>query len=284
MLNFRYHALSLVAVFLALAIGVVLGVAIGDKGIVSGARKELEKSLRGDLSKARDRNADLASQLGVRDGYEGKTYPALVTGLLRGNQVGLVAIGNLPNNYGSEVRDALRPTGARLASVSVVASPLGLGGIAKDLGRQLFPHLQRSKRQLERFGRRIGHQLATGGPLPRRVRGSLFSSSQGSFRRLDAVVLARDRNGLDGKQKAAEDAFEKGLIAGLKAAPVTLVGVEQQNTDPSQVGFFKDNEISTVDDLDLTAGHAALVYVLGGRHGNFGTGAGDLLPARPRHP
>ena len=30
MLDFRYHALSLVAVFLALAIGIVLGVTIGD--------------------------------------------------------------------------------------------------------------------------------------------------------------------------------------------------------------------------------------------------------------
>jgi hypothetical protein len=40
MLNFRYHALSLVAVFLSLVIGLLLGVAIGDKGLVSsGARR-----------------------------------------------------------------------------------------------------------------------------------------------------------------------------------------------------------------------------------------------------
>jgi ABC-type proline/glycine betaine transport system permease subunit len=34
MFDFRYHALSLVAVFMALVIGILLGIAIGDKGLV----------------------------------------------------------------------------------------------------------------------------------------------------------------------------------------------------------------------------------------------------------
>ncbi|MDX6684158.1 MAG: Copper transport outer membrane protein MctB, partial [Baekduia sp.] len=44
MLDFRYHALSLVAVFLALAIGIVLGVTIGNSLLT-----DAERSLRGDL-------------------------------------------------------------------------------------------------------------------------------------------------------------------------------------------------------------------------------------------
>ena len=52
MFTARYHAISLVAVFLALGIGVLLGVALGEEGIVSGASRDLEKSLRGDLDQA----------------------------------------------------------------------------------------------------------------------------------------------------------------------------------------------------------------------------------------
>ena len=48
MLDFRYHALSLVAVFLALGIGIVLGATLGDS-VVSQANKDVRSSLRGDL-------------------------------------------------------------------------------------------------------------------------------------------------------------------------------------------------------------------------------------------
>src|SRR3977135_3002202 len=52
MFDFRYHALSLVAVFMALVIGILLGIAIGDKGLVSGTRKDLINSLRRDVGNA----------------------------------------------------------------------------------------------------------------------------------------------------------------------------------------------------------------------------------------
>ena len=71
----RYHAISLVAVFLALGIGVLLGVAIGEEGIVSGASRDLEKSLRGDLDQARSRNTELRRELAQRRGYERDVYP-----------------------------------------------------------------------------------------------------------------------------------------------------------------------------------------------------------------
>ena len=66
----RYHAISLIAVFLALGIGVVLGVAVGEEGIVSNASKDLEKSLRGDLDQARSRNSDLRHDLNARRTFE----------------------------------------------------------------------------------------------------------------------------------------------------------------------------------------------------------------------
>jgi len=63
MFDFRYHALSLVAVFLALMIGLLLGVAIGDRGLVSGAERNLRGSLRADVRRSRAQSADLRSQL-----------------------------------------------------------------------------------------------------------------------------------------------------------------------------------------------------------------------------
>jgi hypothetical protein len=41
-------------------------------------------------------------------------------------------------------------------------------------------------------------------------------------------------------------------------------------SDPSQVPWYQDRGISTVDDLDDVAGLTALVYVLAGAKGDYG--------------
>ena len=46
MLDYRYHALSLAAVLLALAVGVLIGVAIGDSNLVSSAKSGIVHDLR----------------------------------------------------------------------------------------------------------------------------------------------------------------------------------------------------------------------------------------------
>src|SRR5438046_2751566 len=98
--------MSLGAVFLALGIGVLLGVAIGENGVVSDASKNLEKSLRGDLNNARSTNSDLRRQLAIRDEYEQQAYEPLVKDLLSGWRVGVVAMGGLPGGYAGQVSDA----------------------------------------------------------------------------------------------------------------------------------------------------------------------------------
>ena len=57
MFDFRYHAVSLVAVLVALVVGVLLGVAIGDAGLVSSAEKSVRASLHADVNRARDEPA-----------------------------------------------------------------------------------------------------------------------------------------------------------------------------------------------------------------------------------
>jgi Copper transport outer membrane protein, MctB len=282
LLSFRYHALSLVAVFCALAIGVVLGVAIGDKGVVSGARRDLEKSLRGDLNESRKRSTEVNSQLDVRNSYERDAYPSLVRGLIRKDRVGVVAMGKLPDGTVDDVRAAIEPAGARLVSVAVVAAPLQLARVSSDLGgRRLARRLNRSQRRLSRFGRAVGRQIVEGGDLVSGARHSLFSSSRGQLGRLDAVVFVRDRGGLKGRDEQRQDTFESAFLDGMDSTGATIVGVEAQGTDPSQIGFMKDHDISSVDDIDLAAGQTALVYVLAGEDGHFGTRENALLPPRP---
>jgi hypothetical protein len=276
--------MSLGAVFLALGIGVLLGVAIGENGVVSGASKNLEKSLRGDLNNARSTSADLRRRLAVRDDYEQQTYEPLVKDLLSGWRVGIVAMGQLPGGDAAEVTDAIEPAGASVDSVSEIKAPLPLGALASAMQGTKLSRLDRSPDVLERFGKRIGRQLVNGGNLVGQLRHDLFSGSRGEYRGLDGVVYVRNRDGLDGQEKLAQDRFEAGLLEGFKETQSGLVGAETTQSDSSQIGFFGDHGVASVDDLDLTAGKTALVWVFAGSQtGNYGVkdSAQRLLPQGP---
>jgi len=74
--------------------------------------------------------------------------------------------------------------------------------------------------------------------------------------------------------------FEDGLMTGLSNNNGTVVGVETTDTKPSQVGWYRDHDLASVDDVDQLPGRAALVFALAGADGAFGTKstADGLLP------
>jgi hypothetical protein len=119
-----------------------------------------------------------------------------------------------------------------------------------------------------------------GGRLLRRIDRALFSTQAGGLHRLDAVVVYRDGPSLEGRQDADRDALEDGLVRGLREAGARTAGVETRTTDPSQIPWYGDRDLSTVDNVDDTAGHAALVFVLAGAEGDYGVkeSADALLP------
>jgi len=73
--DFRYHAVSLVAVLVALVAGVLLGVAIGDAGLVSSAEKSVRESLRGDVDSAREQRRETQRNLDAERRYSTAAYP-----------------------------------------------------------------------------------------------------------------------------------------------------------------------------------------------------------------
>src|SRR5207247_2043600 len=75
----RYHAASLAAVFLALAIGILIGVGLGHN-VIPAAQQDLEQSLKSDLSDARGRADTLQGQLNQERDFSQQVFPSLVGG------------------------------------------------------------------------------------------------------------------------------------------------------------------------------------------------------------
>jgi Copper transport outer membrane protein, MctB len=272
----RYHVASLAAVFLALGIGILIGTGLG-KNVVNDTTRKLESSLKGDLESARAQASSLRGQLRQQQEFAQAVYPALTRKALAGARLAVIALGGLDDSLRSDIEHVLglhNGTGARLREFAVVREPPDLAGLNADLrGTHIHP-LRRGNGSLPKLGRRAGHALLFGGPFFRRVSGSLLARRSGNPGGIGGVVVARTSPPDQRPAAAAATSeLEAGILDGLAAAGVPAVGVERTDADPSSMSLFHGHGLTTVDDLDLTAGQVSLVYALRGARGSFGIGA-----------
>jgi hypothetical protein len=276
----RYHAASLAAVFLALAVGILLGVGLGDN-VVSGTEENLRESLEGDIDEAQAEADELRGELEREQAFAARAYPALVGDTLRGRTIGLFGFGGLSGEITGDVSDALEPTGGELAQVSVVQRPPDVSALAAVAGKP-FAKAAEDNSQLDALAKRLGRQVVQGGgELLDRSAGTLFSRSSGEGGRLDGVVLNRAAIGDSEPVEAGQtDAFVSGFVRGAISSGRPVVAVEGSEAPESSVPFFSQFDLATVDDVDLTAGKVAMVFALLGAAGDFGIKetADSLLP------
>jgi hypothetical protein len=282
--DFRYHALSLAAVLIALAVGLLLGVAIGDANLVSNAETKVVNGLRANLDGARDQAATLRAQLDFRNEYEAAAYAQLVGGRLNGGRIGIVFLGSPSDQMNALVRSALQSTGGQVVLVAVVRDPPDLSSVGAAAAPGRYAALASDPALVQPFGLRVGVQLVEGGKLLDRVAAPLLSTYNGTLEPaggLTGVVVVRASGTPTGAAEVEQTAFEDGLAAGLVGSGVPVVGAETTTTNPSEIPWYTEQNISSVDDVDDLAGRTALVEALAGARGAFGqksTATSGLLP------
>jgi hypothetical protein len=269
MLDFRYHALSLAAVLCALAVGVLIGVAIGDSSLVSSAQDGLVHNLRGEVRSSQRKLELTREQLSEQQSLVASFWTLAVHDLLAGRSVGIVFLGESSNEVDSLVQDGVKQAGGEVKSVVAMReppqptalgiAPAGSGRIASEV--KLIRHV----------GVRIGRELIVGGRLIERVRTKLLSSYDGQLGGLEGVVVMRSEpTGMSSEATRRTHEFQSGLIAGMTTEGVPVVGVEMSSTEPSQVPWYKAEGLSSVDDIESVGGRAALAFALAGYRGAFG--------------
>src|SRR3954447_489394 len=275
MLDFRYHALSLVAVFLALAIGIVLGVTIGDS-LVSDAERSLRGNLRADVEKAHGDAAEARAELTGRDRMLDQIYPSMVSTRLGGERIAVVSWGPLPNNVESGIRDAVSKGGGRIDSISVFDTPLT--ALKRAVGNDVFAEETADDESLKALGRNLGRSIAAGGEMMKSLESSFPDDFAGRFRRADAVAFfeapkpddGSDSQGVTEREDDRARTIETAMIDELTNHTIAVVGVEATNTEASQIPRYKSLQLSSSDSVDKSGGRIALVYALAGAMGSFG--------------
>ncbi|MBH0119871.1 copper transporter [Rhodococcus sp. NPDC003382] len=90
MISLRQHAVSIAAIFLALAVGIVLGSGLLSSSLVSGLRDDKAR-MRDELQAEQDRNSVLTERLNAADGFDAAVAGRVVRDTLAGRTVLMVA-------------------------------------------------------------------------------------------------------------------------------------------------------------------------------------------------
>jgi hypothetical protein len=287
--DLRYHAASLAAVFLALIIGILVGVGITRGGFVSsaerGALNAQVADLRGQRDTARQQIIELEQEEQANQDFVEATYPALMADRLRDKKIVLVSVGAMDPAVRTHVIQALRDAGApypvRIRSLKV---PVDDRALDAAMGGHPALAQYRGSDRLPDLGKELATELVTGGktPLWDSLSAELVEERVGGSRTpADGVVVARSVKA----QKDGTARFLQGLYSGLAGAGVPAVGVEVSGAVNSAIPAFERSSLSTVDSIENTPGRLALALLLaGGQAGNYGvetTATDGVLPLVP---
>jgi hypothetical protein len=286
MFDLRYHVASLAAVFVALLIGILVGVGLTGKvddaeknelRRQAGAAESQLQSLNEQQANAR-RESNALRRLGVLG------YPLLMEDRLRERRVALLFVGPVDEAVQSSVTTALEDAGARgLTRMRAVKLPVDQGRIDGALAGQASLTRYQGPERLRELGRLLGHEFVVGGDAEAwdELSSDLVIGQSGRARPpVEGVVVVRTVDPQEGDTAR----FLRGLYEGLADTGVPAVGVEKTSDNPSAVDVFDRAGLASVDNIETPPGRLALALLLaGGEPGRYGVKetADRPLPEEP---
>ncbi len=283
MISYRHHVVSLVAVFLALAIGVALG---------GGPLSELGRDARTTSAPTRSEQKQARRTLDFGDQFATAAAPSLYAGRLKGHAVSILTMpgadGGVVSALAAQVQQAGGTvTGTWKAQRSLVAA--GEKSLVDTLGSQLMTQLDdgvvpADSSTYDRIGRLLGLSLA-GTQVSANEVSSLRQSLSGAdlvtapenASRAPLVLVVLGRDGVD-------PAILSGMLTGLAATAtgVVVAGDTASGAAGDLHGLRSEpvaDKVTTVDGAESAVGQVTAVLALARslkvQSGSFGASGSD---------
>lgn len=303
MINFRFHLVSLIAVFLALALGVVMGATVIDQAIVDSLNTRID-DVRDEANAQRSENSDLRRELDRLRAYVEGTDDFAVAGRLDGVSIAVLALRGVDGDA------VTRPL--ELAQLAGAAAP----GVLWLEEKWLLPDDESIQQLADVLGApgddpttlreaalaALGERLAAGSaPLGTDLLITLVEAGFVSFEVVgdesddefpltswpgtDARVLLVDGTDSNVEMNAMVEPATRAFVA--SELPLVVGEVFREHEDGpdrgSRLAAVRGDDslkeaVSTVDDLELAEGRVTVVLALAdlgrGVVGQYGYGAG----------
>ena len=315
MVDFRYHLVSIIAVFLALAVGIVVGTAALNGPIQTNLNNNLNR-VTSEKRGLEDDVSQLRAQLGAADAFALAVGPRLVRGVLEDQRVLLVTTPQTPADLPERLTPLLEQAGAQVSGTLQLLPALSDPAqrtLVEDLVAQVVPAGVELP-ETDAVGRATAELSAA---LARRsdgegVEGEQAQAVVSAFREAELVAFTSPEETLrpatlavvltGGPPEELPPAEQVQQLAALtmaqaldaRADGAVLAGPSGSARDGGTVGALRAQEalarqVSSVDDADRGTGLVTLVLSLAeqgrGGVGQYGTGEGaSAAPPSPAAP
>jgi hypothetical protein len=316
MIDFRYHLISLVAVFFALGLGILMGSVVLDEQLV----ERLENRVKGfadSNDELRRRVSDLDDRVDAFQSFTTEAEGRLLGGALVDKSVVLVEFEGTDGSVTDGVMEAVETAGGRVVTTITLTDKLALTGAAeRDQLALILRSSTGTNRALrtelaEELGARVAAASVTGA--------SESSGSVAATRRLEELLEVLGDEDFVAVDNATGESVPPDSVIALVAgnsdeAPFSVqdVGVtlsesladrglavtvgEASTSEWGVVASVRDdaearNEVSTVDQAETVVGRIAIALALSQAdegitgHYGLGDGADSVIPSiRPPTP
>jgi len=320
-IDFRYHLVSIVAVFLALAIGIVLGSTALQGDTIDGL-KAINNSLQNQLNAATAERDSYAQQASAGDQFVQTAEPTLLKDMLTGDQIVLVTEPGAASAVISGIQQAAKDAGATITGTVALqpkfndlsgttrASLDALNaGLASADGVKLSPATDTQTAYQQQAAQLIAgailHKTAAQSTLTSTEAQTLLKEYEnGGYLTVGggnptagatlAVIVTPQATTADGPSDPADEVLLAlaAQFAGASAATVVAGPVITSPASSSAISVLRSDGtvsglVSTVDNANYNIGQISVIWALanllqGGKPNNYGvSGASAVSPPVP---
>lgn len=274
--NIKYYVLTVVSIFLALAIGIYIGFMFDAQDILMSQKEDIVAQLEERFDYLEEENKIVKDEIDkvTQENNKIKEFNRIIySDIIRDKLNGIkIAIIETSDDYIYKgISQTLELAGAEVTSITTIKNNFNYD---LDLLKKTYEKANETENIdsniLESAINSIVQEVITGEDNriieTFKVEGLIDASGE-YFTAIDYMVIAGGR-----KEKNDErfDIFDKRIINICKKANIPIIGVEKENVEYSYIDKYKDNRISSIDNIDTIMGKVALVLAIDGRPGNYG--------------
>lgn len=270
LIDLRYHLTSLVAVFLALAVGIIVGSSFIAGSSVKGLEEQFAK-LRDDTQQQRQEIENLRVQLQKHDEFGRFAAPMIVNNQLAWRQVAIIQTGDY-SEATQRAKSILEEAGAKVVSVTTLSnldSPAARERLLRAV--ELTTGEANSQDPVGRVLEIVARSVVLGADNEAMdiLEDKRLLSRSGEYKgKVLRIVLVGGSKFQNPRRPEHVDVV---LIDKLKeAGAVRIVGTEPLEVRTSYIPAYHSKQIPTVDNVDQYMGQVALVFAVSGETGSFG--------------
>jgi hypothetical protein len=281
-INIKYLVITVISIFLALGIGILIGIQVDSQDIIFEQQEITVQRMENKFDELNRLNLDLQNQIkqlstsnDLNDNYIKNIFPDYIKNKL--SDLHIVIVETTDDYTYTSMRQALKIAGAEVTSVTLISERLLY--MSDEDQNQLREHFDTNDNIIPIILKKIAETTAgkySADDIAFLIEKGIIYVNGDLQKPADYIVVAggsRDKNN-------KHEIIDIPLIKEVKKLSLPVIGVETTVVENSYIELYKKEKLSTVDNVDTIMGQTSLVLVMTGKEGHYGVkkSANSLMP------